>query len=64
MRDNEYNAHKGLQDTTPSGWTPRARPAEPVARPAAPLAFIMRIVTIITLIVLAFHFGMMYAGSL
>lgn len=60
MRDNEYNAHKGLQDSAPSGWTPRPQ----VVRNAGPMAFIMRIVTIITLIVLAFHFGMMYAGSL
>ena len=60
MINNGYNAHKGLQDSAPSGWTPRP----PLARKAGPMAFIMRVITIITLIILAFHFGMMYAGSL
>lgn len=60
MKNSEYNAHKELQNSAPKGWTPRP----PLARPAGPLAFIMQIITIITLIVLAFHFGMMYAGSL
>ena len=60
MSNNEYDAHKSLQDSPPSGWTPRP----PLARKAGPMDFVMRIVTIIALIVLAFHFGMMYAGSL
>ena len=60
MRNSEYDAHKGPRNSAPSGWTPRSQ----VARPDGPMAFIMRVITIITLIILAFHFGMMYAGSL
>ena len=57
MKSSEYDARKGLQNSAPSGWTPRPQ----VAHPDGPMAFIMRV---ITLIILAFHFGMMYAGSL
>lgn len=54
MRNSEYDANKAVRDS----------PKMERARPDGPMAFIMRVITIITLIVLAFHFGMMYAGSL
>ncbi len=60
MRNSEYDAHKALKDSPKMERAPRPQ----LEKPAGPMAFIMRVITIITLIILAFHFGMMYAGSL